>query len=116
MFFQLENSSVVTKNNELLISEVGVGDGELVCRTDHPQCCDSSTDAVWLSPNNTVVSSTRGDGDFFVTRGFGHITHNRYSNTTTAVGMHCCVVPVGGGITEMFCAVLTLPGKYKVRW
>ena len=106
----------MTRNSELLISEVGVGDGGLVCRTDHPQCCDSSTDAVWLSPNNTVISSTRGDGDFYTTRGDGYITLNRYSNTTSAAGMYCCAVPVRenstytGNITNTFCAVLTLSG------
>ena len=98
----------MTRNSSLIISEVGVGDGGLVCRTDHPLCCDSSTDAVWLSPNNTVISSTRGDGDFFTTRGDGYITLNRYSNTTSAAGLYCCVVPVRGGITEIFCTVLTL--------
>ena len=98
----------MTGNNPLLISEVGVGDGGLVCRTDHPQCCYSSTDAVWLSPNNTVISSTRGDGDFYTTRGDGYITLNRYSNTTSAAGTYCCEVPVGRGCTEIFCAVLTL--------
>ena len=100
----------MTRNSSLLISDVGVGDGGLVCRTDHPQCCDSSTDAVWLSPNNTVISSTRGDGDFYTTRGAGYITLNRYSNTTTAAGTYCCRVPVGGSShPAMFCAVLTLP-------
>ena len=96
----------MTRNSELLISEVGVGDGGLVCRTDHPQCC--STDAVWLSPNNTAISSTRGDGDFYVTHGDGYITLNRYSNTTSAAGMYCCVVPVRGGSIQVFCSVLTL--------
>ena len=110
------DSSVVTRNRELLISEVGVGDGGLVCRTDHDQCCDGSTDAIWLNPNKTVISSTRGDGDFYVTRGDGYITLNRYSYTTTAVGMYCCMVPVSGGSTETLCAALTLPGKYNVRW
>ena len=103
------DSSVVTRNTPLLISEVGVGDGGLVCRTDHPQCCDSSTDAVWLSPNNTVISSNREDSeDFYTTRGDGYITLNRYSSTTSAAGMYCCVIPVSGGSTEIFCAVLTL--------
>ena len=108
MFFQLGASSVVTRNSELLISEVGVGDGGLVCRTDYPQCCDISTVAVWLSPNNTVISSTRGDGDFYTTRGDGYITLNRHSNTTSAAGTYCCVVPVRGGSIPVFCAVLTL--------
>ena len=88
-----------------------MGDGGLVCRTDYPQCCDRSTHAVWLSPNNTAISPTRGDGDFYVTRGDGYITLNRYSNTTSAAGLYCCVVPVSGGSTEIFCAVLTLLGK-----
>ena len=100
----------MTRNSSLLISEVGVGDGGLVCRTDHPQCCDNSTDAVWLSPNNTVISLTRGDGDFYTTSGDGYITLNRYSNTTSAAGMYCCMVPVSGNMTEKFCAVFTLPG------
>ena len=98
----------MTRNSSLLISEVGVGDGGLVCRTDHPQCCDSSTDAVWLSPNGVTISSTRGDGDFYTTRGDGYITLNRYSNTTSAAGMYCCVVPVSGGSIQLFCAVLAL--------
>ena len=101
----------MTRNSPLLISEVGMGDGGLVCRTDHPQCCDSSTDAVWLSPNGVTISSTRGDGDFYVTHGDGYIALNRYSNTTSAAGMYCCVVPVRGGSIQVFCAVLTLPGN-----
>ena len=100
----------MTINSELSINEVGVGDGGLMCRTDHPQCCDSSTDAVWLNPNNTVITSTRGDGDFYTTRGNGYIILNRYSNTTSAAGMYCCAVPVSGGYTEVICALLTLPG------
>ena len=100
----------MTRNIEMHISEVGAGDGGLVCRTDHPHCCDNSTDTIWLSPNNTVISSTRGDGDFYTTRGDGYITLNRYSNTTSSAGMYCCVVPVRGGSVQVFCAVLTLPG------
>ena len=105
---------MVTRNSPLLISEVGVGDGGLVCRTDHPQCCDNSTDAVWLSPDNTIISLVSGVGEFYVTRGNGYITLNRYtcSNTPTGVGVYCCRVPVRGGSTEMLCAVLTLPGTY----
>ena len=98
----------MAKNSELLISEVGVGDGGLVCRTDHPQCCDSSTDAVWLSPSNAVISSTPGDGDFYTTYGDGYITLNHYSNTTSAAGMYCCVVPVREGSIQVFCSILTL--------
>ena len=100
----------MTRNSQLLVSEVGVGDGGLVCRTDHPQCCGNS--GLWLSPNNTAISSTRGAGDFYTTRGDGYITLNRYRNTTTAAGMYCCVVPVREGSTdhEVFCAVLTISG------
>ena len=98
----------MARNSELLISEVGVGDSGLVCRTDHPQCCNSSTDAVWLSPNGVTILSTRGDGDFYVTRGDGYITLNRYSNTTSAAGIYCCVVPVSGGSIQLFCTVLAL--------
>ena len=110
MFFQLGSSSVVTRNSELLISEVGEGDGGLVCRTDHPQCCENS--GLWLSPDDAVISSTPGDGDVYVTRGDGYITLNRYSNTTTTAGKYCCVVPVSGGSNdhEVFCAVLAISG------
>ena len=102
----------MTGNSELLISEIGEGDGGLVCRTDHPLCCDYSTDAVWLSPYGVIVSSTRGDGDFYVTHSNGYITLNCYGNTTsTAAGIYCCVVPVSGGSIEVFCAVFTLPGN-----
>ena len=62
-------SSVVVSNSPVLISKVWEGDGELVCKTDHLHiqwsvCLAivqemSSTDAVWLSPNNTVISSCR---------------------------------------------------------
>ena len=100
----------MTRNSSLLISEVGVGDGGLVCRTDHPQCCDNS--GLWLSPDNTAISSIPGDGDFYVTRGDGYITLNRYNNNTTAAGTYCCVVPVGGNVTiELFCTDLTLQGN-----
>ena len=114
MFFQLGDSSIVTRNSELPISEIGMGDGGLVCRTDHPQCCENY--GLWLSPNNTAISSTRGDGDFYTTRGDGYITLNRYSNTTSAAGLYCCVVPVSGGSTvhEVLCADLTIPGAHNV--
>ena len=82
----LGDSLVVTRNSELLISEVWMRDDRLdqLCRTEHPLCCNSSTDAVWLSPNGAIISSTHGDGDFYVTCGDGYITLNHYSYTTTA--------------------------------
>ena len=110
----MRGSSIVKRNSKLLISEVGMGDCGLVCRTDHPQCCGRS--GLWFSPDNAVISSTRGDGDFYVTHGDGYITLNRYSSKNTTAGKYCCVVPVSGGSTdyEVFCAVLATSGALKI--
>ncbi len=75
--------------------------------TDHQQCCNETSNAVWLTPNGTVVLSTRGDSDFYTDTGDGFIRLNLIRNTITATDQYCCRVPVDDGATiEMFCAQL----------
>ncbi len=110
MFLQFGVSTIAEANSRVQLDTIGEGGRGLVCRTDHQQCCNETSNAAWLNPNGTVVSSSRGDSDFYTDTGDGFIRLNLIRNTTTATGKYCCRVPVDDGVTmEMFCAQLFLP-------
>ncbi|XP_064386417.1 receptor-type tyrosine-protein phosphatase alpha-like isoform X4 [Halichondria panicea] len=102
---------VAEASSQVQLDTIGEGERGLVCRTDHQQCCNETSNASWLNPNGTVVPSTsiRGDSNFYTDTGDGFIRLNLIRNTTTATGEYCCQVPVEGGTIERFCAQLFLP-------
>ena len=101
---------VAEASSQVQLDTIGEGERGLMCRTDHQQCCNETSNAAWLNPNGTVVSSSRGDSDFYTDTGDGFIRLNLFRNTTTATGQYCCQVPVDDGVTVgMFCAQLFLP-------
>ena len=110
VFLQFGVSIIVDNSSRVQLDTIGEGERGLVCRTDHQQCCNETSNAAWLNPNGTVVPSTRGDSDFYTDTGVGFIRLNLIRNTTTATGQYCCRVPVDDGVTVgMFCAPLFLP-------
>ncbi len=101
---------VAEASSRVQLNAIGEGERGLMCRTDHQQCCNNTSKAVWLNPNGTVVPSTRGNSDFYTDTGVGFIRLNLIRNVTTATGKYCCQVPVDDGVTvETFCAQLFLP-------
>ena len=110
VFLQHQGSTIAEASSRVQLDTIGEGGRGLVCRTDHQQCCNETSNAAWLNPNGTVVSSTRGDSDFYTDTGVRFIRLNLIRNTTTAAGEYCCRVPVDDGVTVvMFCAQLFLP-------
>ena len=112
VFLQFGVSTIAEASFEVQLDTIGEGERGLVCRTDHQQCCNETSNAAWLNPNGTVVPSTssRGDSDFYTDTGVGFIRLNLFRNTTTATGEYCCRVPVDDGVTvETLCAQLFLP-------
>ena len=107
VFLQFGGSTIANASFRVQLDTIGEGVGGLVCRTDHPQCCNETSNSAWLTPNNTVVPSTRGESDFYTDTGDGFIRLNLIRNTTTATGEYCCRVPVA--TMETFCAQLFLP-------
>ncbi len=100
---------VAKASSRVQLDTIGEGERGLVCRTDYQQCCNNTSKAVWLNPNDTVVPSNRGDSDFYTDAGDGFIRLNLIRNNTTATGEYCCQVPVEGGTIETFCVQLFLP-------
>ena len=109
VFLQHEGSTIAEASFQVQLDTIGEGERGLVCRTDHQQCCNNTSNATWLTPNGTTVSSTRGNSDFYTDTGVGFIRLNLIRNVTTATGEYCCQVPVEGGTIERFCAELFLP-------
>ncbi len=110
VFLQHQGSTIAEASSRVQLDTIGEGGRGLVCRTDHQQCCNETSNAAWLNPNGTVVSSSRGNSDFYTDTGVGFIRLNLFRNTTTATGEYCCRVPVDNGVTvETFCAQLFLP-------
>ncbi|XP_064386146.1 uncharacterized protein LOC135334769 isoform X3 [Halichondria panicea] len=112
VFLQHQGFTIAEANSRVQLDTIGEGGRGLVCRTDHQQCCNDTSNAAWLNPNGTVVPSTssRGDSDFYTDTGDGFIRLNLIRNTTTATGEYCCRVPMDDGATvETFCAQLFLP-------
>ena len=107
---------VAEASSQVQLDTIGEGERGLVCRTDHQQCCNETSNASWLNPNGTVVPSTsiRGDSNFYTDTGDGFIRLNLIRNTTTATGEYCCQVPVEGGTIERFCAQLFLPAPQGI--
>ena len=112
VFLQHQGFTIAEANSRVQLDTIGEGGRGLVCRTDHQQCCNETSNAVWLTPNGTVVPSTRGDSDFYTDTGVGFI---RLNLITTATGEYCCRVPVDDGVTvETFCAQLFLPAYFSI--
>ena len=72
---------------------------DLLCYTDLNECChDSNTTngtlGEWFYPNGSDVGTRSNGQDFYVDRGPSVVRLNRrLSNTTSIVGLFCCVVP-----------------------
>ena len=114
VFLQFEGFTIAEASFQLQLDTIGEGGRGLVCRTDHQQCCNNISNAAWLTPNGTVVPSTRGNSDFYTDTGVGFIRLNLIRNVTTATGEYCCQVPVEGGTIERFCAQLFLPAPQGI--
>ena len=82
-------------NNSLVrLEDIEEHDHALLCVSNNPQCCSTSTNvsSQWYNPNGIGVTNERG-GQFYIEQSSQTVHLSRTSNTTVQTGIYHCRVP-----------------------
>ena len=97
----------VPSDGYVLASDIGEGDGGLLCNTDRSDCCrsgDGAAQGQWYFPDppggQVLIKGTRTTGNFFYRdRGFRIVRLNRFgTGTPTERGRFRCEIPNADGV------------------
>ena len=84
-------------NTAIAITEVGVDDNAVLCRTNLTNCCGNNGSETrqghWRYPNGTLVNYSDSGDDIYRDRRNVVVRLNRRNSATTPTGQYCCEVP-----------------------
>ena len=92
------NGQTISSGSDVVITDIGEGSNALTCSTDQTNCCygydaqGSTRRGEWKFPNDTLVGTNGGGGDFYRNRGDQRVFLHRRNNALGPLGMYCCDV------------------------
>ena len=93
----------VFDNNSVVPSTKTGGDSVLVCHTDKQECCQNTTEGIWIeietkTDEESDMTYDNMDEDPMITRGDGTI-----NLTSLEIGTFCCSVPNAISVIQTVC-------------
>lgn len=81
--------------------------GGIFCLTNKLNCCESATEARWISPDGSLANSNPGVS---VTRGLSFLSLNREADMEISSGLFRCEIPnAEGAIEELYIGLYSNP-------
>ena len=98
--FRAPGGQFLPNNSIVAVSDIRVDLGGIFCLTDQVDCCESTTEARWLSPDGTAADSIPSVS---VSRGPSFLSLNREADAEIGDGLFHCEVPnAEGEIEELY--------------
>ena len=93
---------IILNNSVVFLSEIGEGEEALQCKTDHLDCCATSSNLFgeFYYPSGTKIPSVDGGDHFYHTRGDQEIRLNRRKGISSEAptGKFRCEIPDANGL------------------
>ena len=114
VYLSLRGGKYFTNNSEIIVTQVGSDDNNLVCHTDLQKCCrgmDHPTRTMgsgqWIFPDRMPVPKESSSTNAFVFSRGPRVLHLiRKGNVKSPLGTYCCNIPDSRSESNIFCANL----------
>ena len=99
IYFEL-NGETLTNNSAVDLNDIGEGEGALLCKTNHPNCCGTRPNRFgqFFYPNGRQVPIRVQNEDFYRNRGEQRIRLNRKEGVISPIGEFRCEIPDANGV------------------